>query len=287
MEINILNEYGKELERRLRLQTYPLAVKLLKSEADIPKGPVNKHIRGKILRALGTFKDSDIPEGVLRPLKDLGYHVALCQGFALSRKEGITVAMFKEDMWCFEPIVGYGWMEPPEYFLDGHNRFPQDVKDLEAGKNYASDFPRLEVGIYKGVVSAPLMTSNFEPDLVMLYCDSAQLSLMLLGREFKDGHDLLCHLSSHAACVYSVVPVIKSREFQVAIPCRGDHYFALASDTELIVSFPIEKFEELMGGLRHLEKNNFSLPRNPVMRIEPNFPESYVKILEMMGVVNK
>ena len=284
MEINVLNEYGKELERRLRLQTYPLAVKLIKSESDIPKGPVNKHISGQTLRALTTFKDANIPEGVLRPLRDLGYHIALCQGFALSRREGITVAMFKEDMWCFEPIVGYGWMEPPQYFLDGHNRFPQDVKNLEAGRNYASDFPRLKVGKYKGVMSAPLTTADFEPNLVMLYCDSAQLSLLLLGREFKDGHDLLCHLSSHAACVYSVVTAIKSREFQVAIPCRGDHYFALASDTELIVSFPIEKFEGLLEGLRHLEKNNFRLPRNPVMRIEPNFPESYVKILEMMGV---
>lgn len=284
MKINILNEYGKELERRLRLQTYPLAVKLIKSESDIPEGPVNQHISGQTLRALATFKDANIPEGVLRPLRDLGYHIALCQGFALSRREGITVAMFKEDMWCFEPIVGYGWMEPPQYFLDGHNRFPQDVKSLEAGRNYASDFPRLPVGKYKGVMSAPLTTADFEPDLVMLYCDSAQLSLLLLGREFKDGHDLLCHLSSHAACVYSVVTAIKSREFQVAIPCRGDHYFAHASDTELIVSFPIEKFEGLLEGLRHLEKNNFRLPRNPVMRIEPNFPESYVKILEMMGV---
>ena len=41
-----------------------------------------------------------------------------------------------------------------------------------------------------------------------------------------------------------------------------------------------------MEGLRHLEKNNFRLPRNPAMRIEPNFPESYVKILEMMGMGN-
>lgn len=284
MEITILNEYGKELESRLRLRTYPLAVKLLEREADIPKGPVNKHIRGQTARALSTSEDAHIPEGVLRPRRDLGYHVALCQGFALSRKEGITVAMFKDDMWCFEPIIGYGWVEPPKYFLEGHNRFPQDVKDLEAGKNYAHDFPRLEVGKYSGVVSAPLATANFEPDLVLLYCDSEQASLLLLGREFKNGHDLQCHLSSHAACVYSVVTAIKSREFQIAIPCRGDHYFALASDTELIVSFPMEKFEDLMEGLRHLEKDNFKLPRNPTMRIEPNFPESYMKILGMMGL---
>jgi uncharacterized protein (DUF169 family) len=284
LERNVLNEYGKELESRLRLQSFPIGLKLLECEGDIPEGPVNQHITEQTFMALMPRSGRDISKAVLRPLRDLGYHVPVCQGYALSRKEGITVAMFKEDMWCFEPIVGYGWMEPPQYFLDGHNRFPQDVKDLEAGKNYARDFPRLEVGRYRGVVSAPLTRVNFRPDLVMIYCDSSQLSLLLLAREYRDGHDLQCHLSSHAACVYSVVTAVKSRKFQVALPCRGDHYFALASDTEIILSFPIEKLEELMEGLRHLEKNSWRLPRNQLMQIEPNYPESYVKILEMLGV---
>jgi uncharacterized protein (DUF169 family) len=121
--------------------------------------------------------------------------------------------------------------------------------------------------------------AHFEPDVIMLYCDSAQLSLLLLGREYQNGHDLPCHLSSHAACVYSVVPVMKTGEYQVAVPCRGDRYFALASDAEIIFSFPGEKLEDLMDGLRHLEKYNSRLPRLPAMMREPIFPESYVKIL--------
>lgn len=256
-EFDAFHEYGEELERRIRLQTFPLAVKLLEREADIP-------------------------EGAKRPLRDFGYHVPLCQGYALSRKEGKTIAMFKEDMWCFEPIVGYGWAKPPQYFLEGHNRFPQDVEDLEAGRNYASDFPRLEVGKYTGVVSAPLTTVSFEPDLVILYCNSAQLSLLLLGREYKDGHDLKCSLSSHAACVYSVVPVIKSGDCQVAVPCRGDRYFALAGDDEIIFTISTQKIEDLLAGLRHVERYGSRLPRSPQMRREPEFPESYMKILRML-----
>jgi len=34
-------EYGDELERRLRSKTFPLAIKLLKKEKDIPEGPKN------------------------------------------------------------------------------------------------------------------------------------------------------------------------------------------------------------------------------------------------------
>lgn len=256
-KFNVFHKYGKELDKRIRLKTFPLAVKLLESERDIPRGAE-------------------------RPLRDWGYRVPLCQGYAVSRKEGTIVAMFKEDMLCFEPVLGYGWAEPPKYFLEGHNRFPEDVKDLEAGKNYASDFPRLDVGTYTGVVSAPLTRANFEPDLIILYCNSEQLSLLLLGREYKHGYDLPCHLSSHAACVYSVVPAIQGKKFQVALPCRGDRYYALAGDDEIIFTVPTEKIEDLLEGLRHVEKYNSRLPKSPEMVREPEFADSYEKILKML-----
>ena len=258
-ELTTLHKYGEELEKRLHLKTFPLAVKLIE-------------------------KEEDIPDEAIRPLKDLGYHMPLCQAYATSRREGTTIAMQLKDMWCFEPIVGYGMAEPPQYFLDGNNRFPQDVESLEVGKNYATDFPRLPVGKYIGVVSAPLNTTSFEPDLVMIYCDSAQLSLLLLAREYKIGHDLKQSLSSHAACVYSVVPVIQNGECRVAIPCRGDHYNAIAGDEELVFGIPTKKLEDLIEGLRFLETTNSKLPRNYKMQREPEFPESYMKIAKMVGI---
>jgi uncharacterized protein (DUF169 family) len=254
---DIYRGYGDELEKRIRLQTFPLAIKLLEGE-------------------------NQTPERAERPLRDLGYHVQLCQGFAMSRKEGRTLAMFKEDMLCFEPIVGYGWAEAPQYFLEGHNRFPQDVKDLNAGKNYASDFPRLGTGKYSGVVSAPLKMVTFVPDLVLIYCNSVELSLLLLGREYMDGHDLKCSLSSHAACVYGVVPSMQNGECSVSIPCRGDRYFAGAGDDEIILTVPLHKMEDLLKGLRHVEKYGSKLPKNIRLMREPQQPESYIKILKML-----
>lgn len=253
----VYRKYGEELERRLRLKTFPLALKFLEKEADIP-------------------------DGAQRPVRDFGYHLLLCQSFQLSRREGITVAMLAQDMWCFEPVVGYGLKEPPKYFLEGHNRYPKDVATLEAGSHYADELPRLEAGKYAGVVSAPLKTANFEPELVIIYCDSAQLSLLLLGREWKDGYNLKCALSSHAACVYAVVPAILSGECQVAVPCRGDHYGAMAGDDEMIFAVPKKKLEDLMAGLRYLERTGSKLPRG--YRLSPEVPlsESYEKIAKMM-----
>lgn len=67
--ISVFNEYGEELERRIRLQAFPLAIKLLE-------------------------KETDIPEGAERPLRDFGYRTTLCQGYALSRKKSKLIVMF-------------------------------------------------------------------------------------------------------------------------------------------------------------------------------------------------
>ena len=72
MNLIIFHKYGEELEKRLRLQTFPLAIKLLE-------------------------KEGDLPEGAIRPKRDLGRHLALCEGFATSRREGTTIAMLKEE----------------------------------------------------------------------------------------------------------------------------------------------------------------------------------------------
>jgi uncharacterized protein (DUF169 family) len=82
-----LHGYGEELEQRLRLKTFPFAVKLLN-------------------------KEMEMPEGAIRPKRDLGYHLSLCQGFAMSRREGKTVAMFIEDMWCYSPVLALGIAKP-------------------------------------------------------------------------------------------------------------------------------------------------------------------------------
>ncbi len=91
MDIESYQEIGKELEERLRLKSFPLAVKLLKEK-------------------------ESAPDNAKRPLRDFDYHLSLCQAFQKSRREGATIAMFKEDMWCFEPVVGYGLQEPPSIF---------------------------------------------------------------------------------------------------------------------------------------------------------------------------
>jgi uncharacterized protein (DUF169 family) len=257
--LDIFHHYGEELERRLRLATSPMAIKLLK-------------------------KGEKVTEGAKRPLPDLGHHLSACQGFSMSRRQGIVVAMLKEDMWCPEPVISLGFAEPPQYFLDGHNRFPGSVATLEAGSTWAREFPRLKAGDYAGIVSAPLTSAPFEPDVVVIYGNPAQVTQLVLAAEFKDGRDLTCTISGRAACVYAVVPVIQSGKFQVSLPCPGDRQKAAAQDDEIIFSAPKERMAELMEGLRARDEHMRGQPTAFTLRPEYALPESYVKIAGMMGM---
>ena len=68
--------YGKEIEDILRLDSFAIAVKMIQREEEIPAEAV-------------------------RPKRDRHQHLAQCQAFSLSRRDGETVAMLKEDHWCY------------------------------------------------------------------------------------------------------------------------------------------------------------------------------------------
>ncbi len=254
------NSYGEELERQLKLRTSPIAIKLLQKEADIP-------------------------EKAIRPKRDWGLHLALCQAFAKSRREGAMIAMLKEDHWCYIPVIAFGLAKPPESFLEGSTDFPERIADLAAARNLAKAFPRLNFGKYAGLVSAPLKTANFQPDLVVIYCNSAQLRYLLAAIKYKEGCLVTSRLDPSAACVQCTVPVLQSGECQVTVPCGGDRKRALAQDDEMIFSVPGGKLEDLILGLRHFDDvgqgyGTFA----PDMRLEYPLPDIYLKVARMMGM---
>ena len=250
MEINEIQIIAKKLQKYLELKTFPLAIKLLKDEKEIP-------LEAK------------------RPLKDFGNHLSLCQAFAISRREGITVAMLKEDMWCFYPVIGLGIVEAPQYFLEGNSRYPRLAKNIKAGKKWAETLPRFDTGKYK---------TTFEPDLILIYCNPTQLTQIFKTVTWIDGNDVNCRLSGDVGCVYSIVPAWQNKQFQVTIPCMGDRVRGLAEENEMIFSFPINRLGNFAEGLETLDKNNEGIPYKFKQMPEYKLKESYIKISKLMGM---
>src|SRR4030042_1404685 len=110
-------------------------------------------------------KETDVPEGATRPKKDRGYHLAQCQAFAMSRREKTAVAMLKEDNWCPGAVLSYGLVPKPD----------------DPGGRAQTNGEYFEYGKYIGILTAPLKSAAFEPDAVIIYCDTNQLRILLLA----------------------------------------------------------------------------------------------------------
>ena len=218
------NSYGEELEKHLMLRTSPVAAKMLESE-------------------------SDIPEGSFRPNKDRGYHYAQCQAFALSRRNGTTVAMMKEDHWCPAAPLAYGNV-PPNQQSEGYDCFPH--------------------GKYAGIVTAPLKTANFIPDVVIIWANNAQLRGLILSMDRADSSKIKTRLLP-PSCSYSVVNPIQDNEYWMVIPDPGEYERAAGTEDEMMFSVPAAKMETMIDGLRKSEGGYFAY-RSHHPYIRPNFP---------------
>jgi uncharacterized protein (DUF169 family) len=249
---------AEELRSRMLLETFPIAIAMLESE-------------------------TDIPEGAVRPVRDLGGHMSLCQGFALSRREELTVAFLKQDHWCYVPVIAFGHAEPTPFLLDGHADYPERIMSREASIRVAQDRVHLEYGKYAGIVSAPLRSAPFEPDCVMIYCNSSQLRALLMGLRYKDGYTVTTTLEPGSACANGTIPVMRERKCQVTIPCMGDRQRALAKDHEIILTVPIERFEELLIGVRHFDAAGLIFPKT-YMRLDHPMTDKYREVGRTLGL---
>jgi uncharacterized protein (DUF169 family) len=257
--VETMNKYGSDLLNMLVLRTYPIAIKMLKDE-------------------------SEIPQGAVRPKKDLGEHYSACQAFSIVRWRGTTLAMFVEDHWCFEPIIGYGLKEPPEDFLEGAGS-DFFIQDKEAAKERNNSIPVLPYGKYAGMVLGPLHKANYVPDLTVIYCNATQLRHMLFSMMLKNGYRVTSTLDPLWSCVYSVVPSLLTGECEVTVPDPGEFERGGVGDDEMMFSIPTGRMEELMYGVYHYDKMGMGY-RSFGRAIKGDFqqPPFYKKYFKMWGL---
>ncbi|MBN1367051.1 MAG: DUF169 domain-containing protein [Dehalococcoidales bacterium] len=253
-------EYGKVLENLLHLQTAPIAVKMLKNEKDIPKGAI-------------------------RPKRDRGYHLAQCQAFALTRRNRETIAMLLEDNWCWGPMFAYGLTKKPDIFVKGNIHYPAFISTLEGSKKLFRNDAAFKPGSHIGILSAPLGTASFKPDVVLIYCNPTQLRALLLSVLYKNGDTVTQEFKPFGSCVHPVVPVIQNGGYSITLPDAGEFQRALVREDELIFSASGDKIADLITGVKHLEEIKHGyLKHHPEMRPDFPRPDFYNNIFESWGL---
>lgn len=230
MTIQEMQEAVKYIVSSLHLSLHPQAVKMLENE-------------------------SQVPESALRPRRDKGRHMALCQALALTKREGRTVWFRKEDHWCWNPLIGLGHVvcEPgmPSFEEVSRNL---GIDDLDKARDFFAAFPKLEPGRYEGMLMAPAGQADFEPDVILINCDNNyQLRALIWGVKNQTGKMLSSQFDAIDSCIHSIVTPMKTGNYAITIPDPGDQERALTGANEIIFSIPLPRLAEAAAGLREID----------------------------------
>ena len=220
-----------------------------------------------------------IPDGAYRPYADEGKKFALCQAFGMARRQGMTIAMFAEDHWCFEPIISLGLKEPPE--IPGLNYLEGDtarffIPDKDAAKEHAQNDPRLNYEEGRGMVFGPLKSITFKPDLVMIYCNAGQLRHLTLCLGYKKGYMVTSSFYGIGSCTRATVPPLQTREAAITVPDPGEYDRAMTTEDTMILTVPKKRNQrtnrflvnDMMEGFYNLMPYTAFAPN-----MWPNFPQ--------------
>jgi len=226
-ELEKWQDIGKELTSLLRLRTFPLAIKMVKSP-------------------------DEFPEKARFPTKTTGEKALVCQAISQARIYGWTVALTPEEcVICPGPVI-FGWMELTDekelasYWVE-HLPFFENVP---AALNFFSKVPRLNKGDYRGMVISPLEWTSIVPNLVMVHCNPAQIMRLIHACIYKEGEAPTGVQGAIIGTCQAIVDPVVSGQPKAVLPGVGDRVAGGLQDDEVIFSAPADRMDEIMDGLR-------------------------------------
>ena len=241
-------ELDEKLNSFLRLSTFPIGVKLIKDNYE---------------------EEFDKIKFLKRPDKDL----VLCQIFSYSRNYGWTMGYTAEDNLC--PLAGMaiGFERLNRMFEDGMFFAGRYNETKELAKKTTATMPKIPYGQYSAIVSGALNRIDFDPDLILIWGNSAQITRIIQGYLWKRGGRFEMSTITDGVCADIIASPMIKEELHVAFPCLGDRRFGLAKDSDLIASIPFGLVDEIIEGM---EKTHKAGTRYPIP-YELATPEFFVK----------
>jgi uncharacterized protein (DUF169 family) len=241
----------RKMELLLRLKTFPVAFKLLEDTKEIEG---NKWIR--------------------RPTKRL----TLCQLITIVRTYDWTIGATADDF--LGPGCGriIGLAEAPDYIKDGTLRSIVWCKTKEDAKRCEEQIPCVPAGKYNAVLMGPLVYNPFDPDIVLIYGNPAQMIILINALQFEDYEQFQFFCVGESACADSIARCYLNKKPSLAIPCYGERRYAHVQDDELVMALPASWMEKAITGLEELYKRGVRYPISYYgAQVDPTagFPPSY------------
>ncbi len=245
-----LASLDEALGRYVRPDTFPLGVRML-----APGEPV--------------------PEGVRVPSRDLGEQWIVCQSIGIARRYGWSIAVGKEDVICPLAAVAFGFRRGNARTDAGEAAPGMYCSEPEAAASLESSTWKFEPLRYERLCIAPLSRLSFEPEVVIVYGNSAQVMRLVNAALHARGGRIESSFGGRLDCAELVIQVMRTGEPKVVLPCNGDRVFGMAQDSEMAFSFPAERAPEIVRGLEATHKGGVRFPIPVAMRATVSMPPTY------------
>ncbi|TFF88406.1 MAG: hypothetical protein EU548_08895, partial [Promethearchaeota archaeon] len=128
------------------------------------------------------------------------------------------------------------------------------------------------------IVSGALGRIDFEPDLVLIWGNSAQIMRIIQGYLWKRGGRVKMSTFCDGVCADAITNAIITQDLQISFPCLGDRRFGNATDSDLIGSIPFDMVDEIILGM---EKTHKAGTRYPIP-FQMSTPKFFVKLKKQL-----
>jgi len=251
------------MELLMRLKSFPVAFKMLEKKEELDQIPFMRRPQRK---------------------------TTLCQLITLVRNFDWTVGAERDDF--VSPMCPsiIGLTDTPEIYKDGTFRSIVWVKTREDGRKYEASIPRLPLGKYEAVVMAPLVYNPFEPDIVLVYANPAQMMLLVNALQFEDYEVMAFYCVGESSCSDAIARCYLTGKPALTIPCYGERRYGHAQDEDVVMAIPAAMMEKALRGLEALYRRGIRYPISYAgveQDLTTAFPMSYGGIDQMEAIRGK
>ncbi len=252
-----LKQLDAAISRHVRPDTFPLAIRMLKS-------------------------GEPVPEGLRIPSQSMGEQWIVCQSIGVARRYGWGIAVGKDDVICPLSAIAFGFRKPNDEYLHGFASKGMYCESEEAASRLEAGVWRFEPGTYDYVCVAPLSRASFEPHVVAVYANSAQVMRLVNAALFTRGGRIESTTGGRLDCAEIVIQTMTTDAPKVIIPCNGDRVFGMAQDTEMVFACPWDFTGALLAGLEGTHKGGVRYPIPVAMRGTVTMPKTYQDLMKML-----
>jgi uroporphyrinogen decarboxylase len=147
----------------------------------------------------------------------------------------------------------------------------------EAGQRSEAAVEKFAAGDYTALLVAPLDRATFEPHLVCIYGNPAQVMRLTQAALWKRGGKLASAFGGRVDCSEIIVTTMRTDRPQVILPCSGDRIFGQTQDHEMAFTIPWSHMDEIVEGLRGTHGGGIRYPITQFMEYEAKLPPRYME----------